>query len=395
MLIPRESLHPYLDVRAFGLEIQMLDLEPAEEHVAVAELARSVAIDVLGPAARDAEASNEVPPSVWQKVFETGLAGSIAESHGGGGVLDAVTEAIAVENLAYGDPGITLAAFWSGAAAYLLGMHGTAEQSGILRTVASDAAWRGSVALYEGYGRSPHEFTTTIDSTDAGRIRIVGRKVVVPYLDQADSVIVVGVDPAGGGVRAAIVPITSEGLTIERDDQGLALDAVPTFTVSFDLELTADHLLGGEKADPVALANSVERMRLVVASALVGTAQRAVEYASQYATERVAFGRPISGFQGVSFLMADAQMRVEASRLEIAEAASLIDQGDSGLAAVAVTRAVNYAGEVASDATRNAVQVLGGHGFITDHPVELWYRSAAALSTLDFDPLCSSFEPVL
>jgi alkylation response protein AidB-like acyl-CoA dehydrogenase len=93
-------------------------------------------------------------------------------------------------------------------------------------------------------------------------------------------------------------------------------------------------------------------------------------------------------------------MRVEAARLAVAEAASLIDSGAAGADGLAplrqaVREAVNYATDAAAMTTRDAVQVLGGHGFLSDHPVELWYRSAAALAALDFDPLCSAFAPAV
>jgi alkylation response protein AidB-like acyl-CoA dehydrogenase len=167
---------------------------------------------------------------------------------------------------------------------------------------------------------------------------------------------------------------------------------------SFDVTLPADAALGGGSLDPVALAVSVERIRLILGAVAVGVAQRAIDYASEYATERVAFGRPIAGFQGVSFLLAEKQMRVEAARLAVAEAASLIDGGGAdalGRLRGAVRETVNYAADAAAMTTRDAVQVLGGHGFLTDHPVELWYRSAAALAALDFDPLCSAFAPAV
>ena len=91
-------------------------------------------------------------------------------------------------------------------------------------------------------------------------------------------------------------------------------------------------------------------------------------------------------------------MRIDASRLEIGELAVALDTGDSGGAAdqsSSISRAVAYASDVANRATRTAVQTLGGHGFITDHPAELWYRAAATLSTLDSDPLITTFEPAL
>ena len=92
--------------------------------------------------------------------------------------------------------------------------------------------------------------------------------------------------------------------------------------------------------------------------------------------------------------MADAYSRTEQARLEILDAACLMLNGcEPDAVSAAVSGAVAYASENASETTRNAVQVLGGHGFMTDYPVEQWYRTAAFLSTLDFDPLASSFQP--
>jgi len=373
----------------------MMDLEPAEEHLAVAELARGIGLEVLSSAASAAEAQRRVPENVWKTVFETGLTVPVPEEFGGGGVMDTVTQMIAVENLAYGDPAITLAAVWSGAAALLIARCGTEDHTGLLPRLAADPTSRSAVALYEGHGRAPAEFASTVTLTGHGQWRIKGRKLAVAFAAEADPLIVVGMDPTTRALRAAIVPTSDPGVTIEPDDRGLALDACATSTVSFDVTIAAGNLIGGPEADPATLANTVSRIRLAVAAAQVGTAQRAVEYAAKYATERVAFGRPIAGFQGVSFPLAEAQIRIQAVRLEIADVATQLDDAALRDCEDQVTRVVNYAGEVGAESTRQAVQTLGGHGFITEHPVELWYRGAAALSTLDFDPLCSCFEPAL
>lgn len=370
----------------------MTNLDRPEGHPEIVELARELASEVLAPAARTAEQQRAIPEEVWTTLFGTGLAVPVPEELGGDGVLGTLAETAAVEQLAHGDPAITVGAFWSGAAALLLSRHGSPGQSDIVRGI--DASWRGSVALYEGYGRAPAEYTTTVESA-GGTVRVRGRKVAVPFATQAADVIVIGVDPAGGGLRAAVVPATAPGLLVTPDAPGLALDAVPTATVDLDVELDAAAVLGAGSADPVALAGSVERIRLIVASALVGTAARATEYAAVYARDRIAFGKPIAAFQGVSFLLAEAKMRTDAARLEIADVAARLDAGDVERGSALVTGALAYAASVATQATRDAVQVLGGHGFITDHPVELWYRSAGALSVLDLDPLSSMFEPAL
>ena len=374
-----------------------MDLTPSDELIAVAELARSLGLEVLSPAARSAEAAGQVDGAVWRALTESGLVAGLRAEHGGDGLMAAATQMAAAENLAYGDPGIALAALWSGAAATLLSEHGTAEQGERARWLSADGAARGAIAMYEGFGRGPDEWTTTVGGGD-GTITVRGTKVGVPFAATADPLIVVGTDADTGTLRAVVVPGGHPGVTLEPADGAIALAATQSLVASFDVTLPVGAALGG-CLDSVALAVSVERTRLILGAVAVGVAQRAIDYASEYAKERVAFGRPIAGFQGVSFLLAEKQMRVEAARLAVAEAASLIDGGAAAGALASLRRAVretvNYAADAAAMTTRDAVQVLGGHGFLIDHPVELWYRSAAALAALDFDPLCSVFAPAV
>jgi hypothetical protein len=376
-----------------------VELKPSDELSAVAELARSLGVEKLSTAARSAESGSQVDGAVWRALADSGLTAGTRAEHGGDGLVDAVTRMVAAENLAYGDPGIALASLWSGAAATLLSEHGTSAQGERARQLRSDSSARGAIAMYEAFGRGPDEWTTSI-SGGTGKITVLGTKVGVPFAAAADVLIVVGTDPDAGTLRAVIVPRDDAGVTLEPAYGSIGLDAVQARVAHFDVTLPADAGLGGGSLDPVALAVSVERIRLLIGAVAVGTAQRAIDYASEYAKERVAFGRPIAGFQGVSFLLAEKQMRVEAARLEVAEAASAIDLGgtcadDVARLRQAVRDAVNYATDAAAMATRDAVQVLGGHGFLVDHPVELWYRSAAALAALDFDPLCSAFAPAV
>ena len=371
----------------------MFDLDLSDDRLAVADLARSLGLDLLSPAAKDAERQRAMPRTIARTLLETGLTTLVDEAHGGGGLPDICTHMIAVEALAYGDPALTMAAMWSGSAAILISRCGTAAQAAEwLPPLASDPDRHSAVALYEGFGRAPSESATTIGQNADGTWRVVGRKLAVAFADVAQPLVVVGVDPANGRLRAAMV--SGSEVTVTPDDDGLALAVVPTFTVTVDANVGTNQLVGGPDAEPAALEVAVGWVRLMVAAAQCGTAQRATDYAAKYATERIAFGKPIATFQGVSFLLADSALRIGAARLEMLDAAAHLDAGFAGSEAV-VTQAVNYAGTVATNATRDALQVLGGHGFITDHPVEIWYRSAAALSVLDCDPLLSNFEPSL
>ncbi len=300
----------------------MLDLEPAEEHLAVAELSRSVGLELLFPAAREAQALRAVPARVWRAVLDTGLTVPVPEERGGPGVPDTLTQMIAVENLAYGDPGIALAAAWSGAAALVLARHGSAEQEDLLWALLSDPDARGSVALFEGFGRGASGLRTTVGVEADGTVVVRGDKVAVPFIDEGVWLVVVGMDPHHGGLRAAVVPRDTPGLQVGPRSGVLALEATGAGSVSFDVRLPSGALLGGPDADPQGLASTIERVRLLTAAVQIGTAQRAIDYAAAYAVDRVAFGKPIAGFQSVSFPLAEAQIRIEELRLELGEIAA-------------------------------------------------------------------------
>jgi alkylation response protein AidB-like acyl-CoA dehydrogenase len=372
----------------------MFDISLSDEHLSVAEMCRSIATDVLYPAARQAEADGAVPPSVWKVLLETGLTQPVAEELGGTGIPDTVTQMIAAENLAYGDAGITLAALWNGAVAYVLGQHGGITHRQQISDLLSRADLRSGLAFYEGFGRELAELTTSV-RLSGDEVHVHGRKVGVPFAGTAEFFLVVGADPETGDVRLVTVPAAAAGVVAARGPGGLALDAAGLGAVEFDVTVPAANLVGGREAGTAAVAATLQRLRLLTAAVQLGAAQRAVDYASKYATERIAFGQPIAAFQGISFPLAEAQMRLEQLRLEITEAASRLDAEAFEDHSQAVAAVVSYAADVAPEATRTAVQTLGGHGFIKDHPVEIWYRSCAALSTLDFDPTTTAFSAAL
>ncbi len=371
-----------------------MDLTTNDEFQAVAELARDVGLDLLAPAARDAEQDAKIPEKAWSTLYATGLTAPVAEQFGGDGVLSTLSRMIAVRNLAFGDAGITMAAVWSGAVAALIGEHGTDAQKQALSDLANDPKARCGLALYEGYGRGLADLATTI-AVQGDTVHVVGHKRAVPFAAVADPLLVIGRDPDSSALRAVLLTSADEGVVSAPAMCGLGLDATEGASVAIDAMTTSAHLLGGPYLDPDQLTASVQQLRLLVAAAMLGTAQRAIEYAAEYATTRVAFGSAIASFQGVSFPLVNSLMRIDASQLEIFDVASCLDRALDFDHERHVAQALDYACRVAVEATRQAVQTLGGHGFIRDHPVELWYRSAMALAALDFDPSCGSFEPVL
>jgi alkylation response protein AidB-like acyl-CoA dehydrogenase len=371
----------------------MLNAAPSEDQRAVAELAEDVAMSLLEPEASSTETAKAVPEHVWTRLWGTELAGPYLDVDGRAQVMPAAMQLTAIEKLAYGDGGIALAFGWAGAAAMLFRLHGTAEQVELAAELIGPSA-RTSIALYEGYGRGPDEFATTITRGSDGSARVRGRKVAVPLAGSAKRLAVVGVDSVTNAPVVVATSANADGIIIQPAGDGIALAAAKIATVSFDVTVPAEDVVGGATIDSASLTNSIHRIRLLSAAAAIGTGQRAVDYASQYATQRVAFGRPIASFQGVSFPLAEAHTRLHQARLEIAALATRIDTDDPVLNHE-VGEAISYATEAASQAARTSVQTLGGHGFTLDYPVERWYRCTAALSALDFDPAYSPFRPAL
>src|SRR6201993_1056677 len=271
-------------------------------------------MEVLSDSARAAEARGAVPDTVWQTLFDSGLTMPVPEELGGAGMGGGSRLLVALENFASGDAGI------SGTAALLLARHGTGAHDDALKRLVTNPDARSAVALYEAHGRGGAEFATTIAVTDNGLVRLSGHKVAVPFADSAEAFVVVGVDAPTAIPRAVVVPRKSSGVNVRPYGPTLALGAAAWGSADFDVTLPADSLLGTVE-DSDTLLNSVSLLRLAVAAIAVGTAQRSIEYAAHYATERVAFGRPIATFQGVSFPLAEAQMRIDAARLEWAELA--------------------------------------------------------------------------
>jgi alkylation response protein AidB-like acyl-CoA dehydrogenase len=373
-----------------------LDFELTYEQQAVRDVAGKLAQDLLQDAAREAEKALQVPRHIWLKLAETGLLPAIPQEHGGGGIPDPLALTVAIEALAHGDPAITAAAAWSANAALLIAKCGTPrQQEKYLPAFVSDPDIRSGVACYEGFGRAPSEYQARVEAKGDGTWRVSGRKVAVVHGATADPLIVVGMDPAAGCLRAAILSPRARHITIESSAALIGLAAAPTATLLFDTTISEDQVLGGAGADATLLARVLGQIRLTTAAIALGCARRAREYAANYAMERVAFGRPIAEFQGVSFMMVDAEVQLNTARLDVLDTVSKLDRLDPNAAEKAVAAAVSYASSIASTVTRDCVQVLGGHGFIADHPVERWYRAAAALCALDFDVMNSGFTPRL
>ena len=344
------------------------DLAPTDEQRALKETLNDFARASLRPAARECEAARQTSEELFRQAHEIGIVAPVDEALGGAGLFDAVTHCIVAEELAWGDPGIAYYLIGSGLSAVVLGLAGTDEQKREhLPAFVADAPVRSFVAIGEKVAAGDLESLETQVSGDT----VTGVKYGV--LDASDAAVGIVVGREGSDLAAVVVDADSDLHVLKPEDK-LGLEAAPTSVVDFDLSGSA--LPRGPELNAAIL-----RSKLMVGAIAVGCARASLEYASQYAIEREAFGRPIGAFQGISFKIADMAIAVDAARLSVWRAAWKLDRGEATLSDVA--EANGHALATAVHCGDDGVQVLGGHGYIRDHPVEKWFRDAVTLSVFD------------
>jgi alkylation response protein AidB-like acyl-CoA dehydrogenase len=354
---------------------------------------RSADTDAVVEAIRDFAEKNIRPAgrgelsAIATGLHAMGIASPVADDRGGQGLLSPLALALVAEELARADAGVAFDIVSGAHAATLVARCGTdAQRRQVAAAIEQNPIERGTVLLYEGFGRTPLELHTTWPVNSPAR-QVSGRKVAVARASTASFGVVVG--NIEGRLAAALVP--EEGLRagrVVRDDHEtgmLGLRAARTGVIEFDGPVVGAAQLTG--ADPVELAREVASFRLSVAAIAVGVAAEAIDYAARYAANRSAFGRSIAAFQGVAFPLADVSMALEGARLGVWNAIHMLPDLDEVALTATTADAVNRAMNAAGRATLAGINSLGGHGYLEDHPVERYYRDATTLTAVDFDPL--------
>jgi len=343
------------------------DLGLNEEQQALKETLNDFASSVLRAAARDAEKAGRVPDQLAKQFHEIGVGAPVDEEYGGGGTFDAVTYCIAAEELGWGDAGIAHQLLGEGHAALVIAAAGTeGQKTDYLPRFAQAEPAKTFVALGEGIAAGDLLSLETVVDGD----KVTGKKYGVHSADEAAFGVVVGRNDSG--LAASIVG--SGEFEILHQEAKLGLEASRTFVVQFDG--TGQSLTQGPE-----LERAVLLIKLATGALALGSARASFEYASKYATEREAFGKPIGAFQAIAFKIADMAIEVDAARVALWHAAWKLDQGEDAAADVAA--AVGQALHTAILCGDDGVQVLGGHGYVQDHPVEMWFRNAVTLSVFD------------
>jgi alkylation response protein AidB-like acyl-CoA dehydrogenase len=358
-------------------------LLPSDEAYELLGLTEEIARGELAPKVTDFEARGAFPREVIRTVGRAGLLGlPYPESDGGGGqpyeiylqVLEilagswlAIAEAVSVHTLSC----FPVAAF------------GSERQRKLLPDLlAGDVL--GAYCLSEPQGGSDAAHLVTRAVRDGDDYVVDGTKAWITHGGRADfyNIFCRTGGPGADGISCLLADADTPGLLPQKPERVMGLGSSAPAQIVFDgARVPADRLVGGEGVGFRIAMQALDAGRLGIAACAVGLAQAALDYAAGYAVSRTQFGRPIGDFQGIGFMLADMATQVSAARALVLAAARLKDAGRPFT--VEAAKAKLFATDAAMRVTTDAIQVLGGYGYVSDHPVERWFREAKVLQIVE------------
>ena len=354
----------------------MIDLQLDEEQQLIQDTVTAFAKDRIRPAAHEADETGTIPAAVIDQAWELGLIqGSIPEEFGGyGQSQSAVTGSVIAEGLAEGDLAIAVHALSPRLVVDPVLHLGSDEQKKeVLPQYCGERFVPGSAAVLEPRWNFSFDHIETTAKKDGGDWVLSGQKCFVPLAKDAPHMVVYATDD-DGTVGAFLVGAGTPGLEIGEREKNMGLRALETYEITLnDCRIPASARLGGD-ALPL-----LRRARVAQSAMAVGVAKASLDYAIDYAKEREVFGTKVAQKQAIAFMLADMAIEIDACRLVNWEAAWSMDQDQDAVRETAMAH--RYAIETVMGVTDNGIQVLGGHGFIRDHPSEMWARNGRGFST--------------
>jgi hypothetical protein len=359
-------------------------LLPTPEARDLLELTEELADKELAPRADEYERRGQFPREVLRTLGRAGLLGLPYPSEYGGGEQPYEVYLQVLELLAYRWLTVAEAVSVHTLACYPLVAHGTDAQRGAMLPAMLAGDQLGAYCLSEPAGGSDPAAMTTRAVRDGDNYVVNGTKAWTTHAGVADVYNIFCRTGGEGsrGISCLLADADTPGLVPQARERTMGLHASPVAQIVFDdVRVPAGRLLGDEGEGFRIAMKALDTGRLGIAACAVGLAQAALDYAAAYARERVQFGRPVIEFQGLGFLLADAATQIAAARALMLHAARLRDAGHPYRAEAA--KAKLFATDMAMKVATDAVQVLGGYGYVADHPVERWMREAKVLQIVE------------
>ncbi|HEU4736133.1 MAG TPA: acyl-CoA dehydrogenase family protein [Solirubrobacterales bacterium] len=363
-----------------GKPRSLFDITPDDEQGMFQEAVRDFAAAKVRPAAQKADADCSTPPELLGEINELGINMLGIPEELGGVVSEqsAVGTTLIAEALAHGDMGIAYAALAPGAVATAIGHWGTAEQEATyLPAFTGEDVPAAALAILEPRPLFDPLKLETVARRDGEDWVLDGTKSMVARASECELFVVAA--ETEDGPALFVIESGTKGLSFEPEP---AMGLRPAATARLILEgvkLPAGALM--EEGKREAYVECIQRSRIAWCALAVGTSQAVLDYVIPYVNDRTAFGEPISNRQAVAFAVSDIGIETEGMRLNAYRAASRADQGADFGHEVALARRLCAAKgmQIGSD----GVQLLGGHGFVKEHPVERWYRDLRAAGVLE------------
>ena len=359
----------------------MYSFEPSDEQKMLVDAIRRYAVDDLRAAYRDADEEGHLPPALVEKGWELGyLQASIPEDYDGFGERSAVTGVLAAEEMAYGDLSAAMAVMTPGLFTTPILLAGSEEQKSKYIPPVIEMEWKPfTAALMESkFDFDPNDLSTTaVEDGDA--YVISGEKSFVPFAADAEAMVVYA--KLDGRTQGFIATKGAGGLEIGERQKLLGLNALPLYAIKLEsVRVPKEDRIGGP--DGHDFAPILDSSRVALAAMAVGVSRAAFEYSRDYAKDREVFGMKVAQKQAIAFMLAEMATEIEAIRLLVWEAAWMLDNVKPEASKQAYL-AVTGAADTAMMVTDRAVQILGGHGYIREHPVELWMRNGRGFATFN------------
>ncbi len=353
-----------------------------EEHEMLRSMVQDFAKNEVEPVAQELDEEGKFPRDLVNQMGELGLLGiPVPEKYGGSG-MDTVAYTVAMIELAKADASlaITMQAHTSLGTMPIV-LSGSEEQK--LKYVPDLASGKmlGCFGLTEPGAGSDAGATQTTAELKGDKYIINGSKMFITNAGEAGLINLTAQVIKNGeklGVGAFVVPMDTEGLEIMPKEKKMGWRASDTRQLFFNnMQVPAENMIGDPSDGFRTFLKTLVGGRIAIAALAVGTAEGAYERALKYSTEREAFGKPIYKFQPISFKLADMATKIEAAKLLVYHAAWLKDQGTEMLKEASMAKL--YSSEVAMDITTEAIQILGGYGYVKEYDVERYFRDAKVL----------------
>ena len=360
---------------ATGSGSDLFDLTPTEDQQLIRDTVAEFATEQLRERAAEADATCTTPDDLIAKSAELGITLLGVPEDLGGVATDrsALTSILVAEALAHGDMGLAAACLASSAVSTALVLWGSSDtQATYLPAFVGDEVPAAALAITEPRALFDLFALRTVARRTSGGFVIDGVKSMVARAAQAE-LFVIGAELEGRGPALFVVESGAQGLSVEAEPaMGIRAAGLGRLNLT-KVTVPATALLG----DTDSYAECVRLSRLAWCGLAVGTSQAVLDYVIPYVKERTAFGEPVSHRQGVAFKVADIAIELEGMRLATYRAAARADAGKpfARETALAHTLCVDKGMRIGSD----GVQLLGGHGYVKEHPVERWYRDLRAI----------------